>query len=73
MNLVHISNTQRPSLDGGYLGVGFYALVILHDANNIEAREAMAEVLSCSTPEKFDDDPRMRSMLRGKGWSYSDK
>jgi len=64
LQLGHIANVFLPSLDGGFLGVGFYALSLLHDKTNFEARKSLLEVLSLNTPEKFNDDPLLRGILQ---------
>jgi hypothetical protein len=47
--------------DGGYSGSGFYALALLHDSDNKEAKESLRRALLDDSPEKFVDDPLLRS------------
>lgn len=62
--LGQVAGSMSSGLDGGYSGVGFFALALLHDPENVEARESLLYALVDDSPEKFIDDPLLRKRLQ---------
>jgi hypothetical protein len=62
--LGHLAFKVSSGLDGGYSGVGFYALALLHNPDNYEAKQSLIQAITDESPTKFADDRLLQHKLQ---------